>query len=862
MAIFGKVTLQWRILGGFFLCAMLTGVSVGVGIWTLQMIQSNMDATTKEIGRKIDRQNSRISQLMPLRTLVSHINNAETPEELSKRRNQFEQINIIGDQENILEIYQAIDNLIIHKQNQLKALFELDDLRRTTVRALEEVNTHALSIAEDAEKYSTIEIVSGMSGIKDKFDTISSEIDISVSTVKSLISLRSHLAGLAGESKEGLFADPAFMGYAESIIVPVVETVRNEIQIMPKSKVTVELIDALHDLEGYFKSMLEMKAAYFNAAGEEKADLAANLLRTAAQCSASIDGAVVLSMNIIGEDSGSGKEKTDDNMVAAMERALTTIKAAMSLRSYCSDLNTSVKDALLIESEAGIDAAKNNLEILLENAGKELNLLPRDETTVNISETLGMLEEQMRKMFGALKKRLSADEELGSAITRIRTNMAVVDEHIIEVADRMKTSANAMLHTSSEQVRKWQYYQLLLMFVAVFLALGVGVLTSISMNKEIEGITDGMSGSVEKVASASMQVSSTNQELVEGASRQAQSLERTTASVKSIISSTKKNEESANQVNEMMDATSRVVAQATQSMAELIESIEEISKIGEETTKIIQTIDEIAFQTKLLALNAAVEAARAGQAGVSFAVVANEVRGLAGRAAEAVQNTTGLTEKIIARINAQTEIVTRTNQNFEELSEKVSKVDSLVHGIVEAFTEQTQGIDQINAAVGEMDTVVQQNLTNAEKSVSAYKELETQTENILSFIRILKGLEEKHIFQKNIRVTLEIEGEFIQNGHRPVPFITKNISMGGACIESDRFIESGSVGKIRFKNANIRIPLMKGKIVREIGAGSDDLHTLGVKFLDLKPREMKRLKSLITDVVKQKQKDEKKLIAV
>jgi len=129
----------------------------------------------------------------------------------------------------------------------------------------------------------------------------------------------------------------------------------------------------------------------------------------------------------------------------------------------------------------------------------------------------------------------------------------------------------------------------------------------------------------------------------------------------------------------------------------------------------VKTIDEIAFQTNLLALNAAVEAARAGEAGAGFAVVADEVRNLAMRAAESAQSTSKLIDDIVKKIKGGEDLVHATNNDFSQLNESISKVKCLVEEIAAASKEQTQGIDQINKAVSEIDKTTQQNAASAEE---------------------------------------------------------------------------------------------------------------------------------------------------
>jgi methyl-accepting chemotaxis protein len=180
----------------------------------------------------------------------------------------------------------------------------------------------------------------------------------------------------------------------------------------------------------------------------------------------------------------------------------------------------------------------------------------------------------------------------------------------------------------------------------------------------------------------------------------------------------------------LMKDSRQMVEQANGSMTKLTESMDDISKASDETSKIIKTIDEIAFQTNLLALNAAVEAARAGEAGAGFAVVANEVRNLAMRAADAARNTSALIEGTVKKVKEGSELVGRTNEAFSEVSSSAAKVADLVSEIAAASTEQAQGIDQINKAVAEMDKVTQQNAANAEESASASEEMNAQAEQM------------------------------------------------------------------------------------------------------------------------------------
>jgi len=197
--------------------------------------------------------------------------------------------------------------------------------------------------------------------------------------------------------------------------------------------------------------------------------------------------------------------------------------------------------------------------------------------------------------------------------------------------------------------------------------------------------------------------------------------------------------------------------------------MEDISKASDETQKVVKTIDEIAFQTNLLALNAAVEAARAGEAGAGFAVVAEEVRNLALRSAEAAKNTAVLIEGTVKKVKEGSELVNTTNDEFGRVEESTSKVAELIGEISSASNEQAQGIGQVNTAVTEMDKVIQQNAASAEESASASEELSAQAQQMKSMVGDLMAM----VGGKTSASSHHAEGKSVAN-HNTFSAPTKN----------------------------------------------------------------------------------------
>lgn len=272
----------------------------------------------------------------------------------------------------------------------------------------------------------------------------------------------------------------------------------------------------------------------------------------------------------------------------------------------------------------------------------------------------------------------------------------------------------------------------------LLISIGAGLLAGLllmwglgrSVTRPLKAVIQGLSLAAQQVSAGSGQVSSSSQNLAEGASEQAASIEETSASIEELSSMTRANADNAGEAKSMMGTASQIVAKVNQHMDEMTGAISEITQKSEETSKIIKTIDEIAFQTNLLALNAAVEAARAGEAGAGFAVVADEVRNLAMRAAEAASNTSTLIEDTIKAVHSGSELTTSTQAAFQENVEIAGKVAELIEEIANASAEQAHGIEQLNIAMSEMDTVVQRVAANAEESASTSEEMNAQAKHM------------------------------------------------------------------------------------------------------------------------------------
>jgi methyl-accepting chemotaxis protein len=242
----------------------------------------------------------------------------------------------------------------------------------------------------------------------------------------------------------------------------------------------------------------------------------------------------------------------------------------------------------------------------------------------------------------------------------------------------------------------------------------------------------------ETIASASTEIASGNQDLSARTEQQASSLEETASSMEELTSAVRANNDNARQANQLAQSASAVAQQGGAVVSQVVDTMGAINDSSRKIVDIISVIDGIAFQTNILALNAAVEAARAGEQGRGFAVVASEVRTLAQRSASAAKEIKELIGNSVEKVEVGSKLVEQAGQTMAEVVSSVQRVTDIMAEISTAGDEQSAGIEQINQAVSEMDTVTQQNAALVEEAAAAAEAMQQQAANLERVVSVFR----------------------------------------------------------------------------------------------------------------------------
>lgn len=259
-----------------------------------------------------------------------------------------------------------------------------------------------------------------------------------------------------------------------------------------------------------------------------------------------------------------------------------------------------------------------------------------------------------------------------------------------------------------------------------------------NMNSSLRQIVGQVRDGAKAISTAASQIAAGNQDLSARTEEQASSLEQTASSVEELTSTIKNTADNTRQATSVSHQASDAAKNSSEVMLSVTQKMRGIQSSSQSMAEIIGVIDSIAFQTNILALNAAVEAARAGEQGRGFTVLASEVRSLAQRSATAAKEIKTLIDDSVSNIQDGMSLVDNADETLGRLTNHVQDVNAIIAEISQASQEQSDGVSQINVAVGQIDTTTQQNAALLEESAAAAMSLQSQASALTHTVSAFK----------------------------------------------------------------------------------------------------------------------------
>jgi methyl-accepting chemotaxis protein len=251
-----------------------------------------------------------------------------------------------------------------------------------------------------------------------------------------------------------------------------------------------------------------------------------------------------------------------------------------------------------------------------------------------------------------------------------------------------------------------------------------------NMNANLAELVNQVRLSSDKILGAARAVSGGNNDLAQRTEHQASTLEELASTMEELSSTIQENARRCGDASRVTDEFSKMVVRGSEGVQRVTTTMDRINANAANIGEIVGLIEGIAFQTNILALNASVEAARAGDQGRGFGVVASEVRNLAQRSADAAKEIKTLIQESNQTVSEGITGVQDAASTMQQVVQRVTSITDVVRDIAVASEEQSHATDEVNRAIAQMESVTQQNAALVQDAASAAMDFEHEVQTL------------------------------------------------------------------------------------------------------------------------------------
>ncbi|MBS5983521.1 MAG: MCP four helix bundle domain-containing protein [Clostridium butyricum] len=317
-----------------------------------------------------------------------------------------------------------------------------------------------------------------------------------------------------------------------------------------------------------------------------------------------------------------------------------------------------------------------------------------------------------------------SNDEIGELAQSFSKMVIAIKSYISEISSILGDISNGNLNCSIEEEYKGNF---------------------IEIRKSLENIIISINDIFENIGQATIDVKANSEKAAEmaellsdGSRNEKDAVRELSVSIDQINKQVNKNADNAIDTSTITNALADNIDNSNIMMNRVIKAMEDIEECSNSITSIMNTINDIAERTNLLALNAAIEAARAGDLGSGFAVVANEVKSLASQSADAARETNNIVNESIKAVNNGKLLVYDTANTLNESLKNIKKTRELSEYITDSSKEQYESIAIVNERINKITETINRTVEVAENSAISSEELKSQSSKLEMMINKFK----------------------------------------------------------------------------------------------------------------------------